>query len=313
MPVRPLHDLGWKVDALLRSPAARTRFVSRIRAHLAALRSGLPHPALLAECYAPTPYQRRPVTHGWLSHFDDELVTLDEEYALLGALRECVYRGPNRLMPWKLSWPRRVPVNLVDTYDTGTVAGPIAPWVDLVDNYRSDGLSDTWAELVEVAGERLTDAHRGQAESWLRDVQADLARSEPVSLPTAAVGAARAVEATNSNPDAPPVRTAPSDHEPNASQPPDSDPSRPGEQPTGKAPSTGRPPPSPGMRSRILKVLRDHSGPLQRKGIQQALRLKKQGRLGHTLAWMVKNEELVNLVNLGYWPKGEPLPCDTHV
>ena len=48
--------------------------------------------------------------------------------------------------------------------------------------------------------------------------------------------------------------------------------------------------------------------PLTRPELIEHMRLKKEGKLGHHLAWMVKQGLLTNIPNLGYWLSDRPVP-----
>jgi hypothetical protein len=38
------------------------------------------------------------------------------------------------------------------------------------------------------------------------------------------------------------------------------------------------------------------------------MRLKKEGKPGHHLAWMTANDKLVNIPGEGHWPADRPAP-----
>jgi len=60
--------------------------------------------------------------------------------------------------------------------------------------------------------------------------------------------------------------------------------------------------PSTNRQSDILAAIVESGTPLHRDEIRDAMKLKAEGKLGHHLAWMVKNCKLVNTPGQGYWP-----------
>ena len=82
------------------------------------------------------------------------------------------------------------------------------------------------------------------------------------------------------------------------------------------APSEGtgaHPVRDPGKPSRdrqedIISAIRSKGTPLTRSELVEALRRGGEGALGRNLAWMVKNELLVNIPGRGYWPASDPTP-----
>jgi len=58
----------------------------------------------------------------------------------------------------------------------------------------------------------------------------------------------------------------------------------------------------------ILATIRSAGTPLMRPELIEAMKLKTEGKLGANLAWMVKNNFLVNIPQRGYWPVGELVP-----
>ena len=160
MPTHPLRDLAWQVDELLRSPEARQRFISQCTQHLRDLDARVPRGSL-AKIYeravsgGPLPDGRL----GWLTAHDDENVLLPEMYAILGALRECVYKGPDKMMPWPIDGS------------------------ELADLYASGGMSAIWGPMIEAVRNGLTEEHRSHVESWLRDVRLDLTKGTSKAKP----------------------------------------------------------------------------------------------------------------------------------
>lgn len=64
--------------------------------------------------------------------------------------------------------------------------------------------------------------------------------------------------------------------------------------------------PSQARQDDICTALRNAGTPLTREEIMEALNMKTEGKLGHNLAWMVKQGVLVNEPPHGYRPAGGP-------
>ena len=75
-----------------------------------------------------------------------------------------------------------------------------------------------------------------------------------------------------------------------------------------KKPKRDKNQPGKDRQNDIVAAILDQGVPLQRDEIREAMRLKVVGKLGHNLAWMVKNGVLVNIPGQGYWPAGREVP-----
>jgi hypothetical protein len=67
--------------------------------------------------------------------------------------------------------------------------------------------------------------------------------------------------------------------------------------------------PSADRQSDILAAIRAAGTPLTRPELVEAMRWKKEGKLGHNLAWLVSNGVLINIEGRGYWPADLPPPA----
>jgi hypothetical protein len=66
--------------------------------------------------------------------------------------------------------------------------------------------------------------------------------------------------------------------------------------------------PSNDRQSDIISVIVSAGVPLTRPELVDEMKLKTEGKLGHHLAWMVKEGILVNIQPRGYWPADRPIP-----
>jgi hypothetical protein len=66
--------------------------------------------------------------------------------------------------------------------------------------------------------------------------------------------------------------------------------------------------PSRDRQSDIIAAIVAAGTPLTRPELVEAMRLTTEGRLGAQLAWMVRNNLLVNIPTRGYWPANRPAP-----
>ncbi|MBA4192394.1 MAG: hypothetical protein C0467_30875 [Planctomycetaceae bacterium] len=73
-------------------------------------------------------------------------------------------------------------------------------------------------------------------------------------------------------------------------------------------PKRGTNVPSADTQSDIIATLIDAGLPLMRTEIKKAMKRNREGKLGHYLAWMVKNKRLVQIHRRGYWPADRPVP-----
>jgi hypothetical protein len=161
MPTHPLRDLAWDVDKLLVMPAVRERFISQINLHIDDLCDRAPRGRTrlwYVPAYELPSGQSQPpaesTTLGWLSTHDDENVLIHEAYAILAALRECVYKGSDRLE--------------LCAY------GPLS--VEMEEAFGCKPVQRRWELLIKTVNEELTEEHRSHVESWLRDVRVDFGR-----------------------------------------------------------------------------------------------------------------------------------------
>lgn len=66
--------------------------------------------------------------------------------------------------------------------------------------------------------------------------------------------------------------------------------------------------PSQDRQNDILATIRGAEVPLTRPELITAMKLKKPGKIGANLAWMVSNHILINIPSRGYWPADEKVP-----
>ena len=66
--------------------------------------------------------------------------------------------------------------------------------------------------------------------------------------------------------------------------------------------------PSQDRQDDIIAALVAKGTPLTRPELVSAMRLRTEGKLGHQLAWMVRNNILLTIPRRGYWPAGRPVP-----
>ncbi|MCI0701527.1 MAG: hypothetical protein L0241_10635, partial [Planctomycetia bacterium] len=67
--------------------------------------------------------------------------------------------------------------------------------------------------------------------------------------------------------------------------------------------------PSTDRQNDIIATIQAAGTPLTRPELVKAMKLKTEGKLGHHLAWMVANGQLINIPNRGYWPTGQSVPA----